>query len=178
MSDKIDWPEYYDPATGNPRSPGHERPEWSRTDCKLAGQRLAARFAADPAFGQQYLNVVQLWNANRGGDYTDRYRRVIVQEYHEKDGLPFNEHDFANVHRATWLWLLEGFARLVNHNPHQHGNVGDWGDPDPGNISRGDDINVRGVGAAANLFIFHNVPNGSGAFGMSTADIQPPLVTN
>ncbi len=172
MSSRAEWPEYYD-RNGAPKRPSSEadRPEWGRQECIDAGRTLAGLFAQNPAFGDSYLAVVKdFYATGQSGDFTDRYRDVIVPNVPGKSGSsPFNSHDFANVHRATWLWLLEGFSRLVDHNPHEPES---WGDPPPGEISRGEEA----IGAPADLF--HNVPNSKGFFAISTSDIPAPTVTH
>jgi hypothetical protein len=170
MSDRHDWPEYYH-GDGTPKRPAPEpdRPEWSREECKRYGLELAREFVTDRAFANEYLGRVKQYYADPTLDLTQNYREIIVGKIWAKQGQPFNAHDFANLHRAAWLHLLEGFACLVNYNPHGRGN---WGDPRPNDISHGEPEPPGPVG----VDLFHNVPNKQGYFSMNTTDIPPPDV--
>jgi hypothetical protein len=172
----LGWPDPYIPQNDITHSP--PTPLWSKQDVLAAGIVLAKGFVEDRTFAQAYLDVVQLFNPLDPADLTPRYKSVLFHKLQKLDSVPFNANDFANLHRATWLYLLEGFACLVNKNPH-----GDFGDPpataDPP-TSRGDEMVAAaqaGVPQDATR-CFHHVPNGTGYYAVTTLDIPPPVLTS
>jgi hypothetical protein len=163
----LGWPDPYTPTNDTTGSP--LTPTWQKDDVIRAGLTLAQLFVTDRNFATAYLDVVQAYEvSNMTAELVDDYRRIIFTALKLTNFTTFNANDFANLHRATWLWMLEGFACLVNKNPHV-----DWGNPlraGPVRVSRGD--------APPGARCFHNVPNKTGYFGLHTADmpVPPPLL--
>ena len=172
----LGWPDPYIPQGDITHSP--PAPLWSKQDVLAAGIVLAKAFVEDRTFATAYLDVVQLFNPLDPADLTARYKAVLFPKLQKVDAVPFNANDFANLHRATWLYLLEGFACLVNKNPH-----GDFGDP-PATanppVTRGDEMVAAAQAGAVHdaTRCFHHVPNGAGYYAVTTRDIPPPVLTS
>jgi hypothetical protein len=160
----IDWPPEYDASALG-------RPHWTVPQALDVGAALARLMLSKREFAMKYLSTVKKYYADFGEHSTEYF--VWLDEAIQAAELPLNTqgcnaHDFANAHRAAWLFSLEAFACLVDTNPHGH----DWGDPPivgtppHRGISRGDE----------HAEIFHNIPNATGSFAISTDDIPaPPL---
>ncbi len=179
----IDWPHEYDDNH-------FQVPHFTVQQAKDAGLALATQMFAKTELAERYLETVKAFY-HKPGDYSRRYLNLIQEAI---DGANLNlstqhcnEHDFANVHRTAWLHLFGTFARLVDKNPHLDSNGNPWwGDPpetSPGHrgISRGDEDLKAAVAsgneaaiARATLFDYHNIPNSTGAFAMSSDDVLMP----
>ncbi|MDP9104315.1 MAG: hypothetical protein M3N49_00030 [Candidatus Eremiobacteraeota bacterium] len=198
-----EWPPEYDATPLG-------QPHWTRQQALDAGHALADYMLSSVFFADRYLGVVKQYY-NDQQEYSGVYLGLI-EEALQRAGLDFhttgcNAHDYANTHRAAWLFLFETFARLVDKNPHKD-PLGRslWGDPDyvgtgPGRhrgISTGEDPippplqeNIRLATewakpgrqrfeqTSASEFVrpdYHNIPNLTGSFAISTDDIPAPTV--
>lgn len=169
----LGWPEPYLPDP----DPTHSVPEptWSKDQVIAAGLVLAQLFITDRAFADAYLAIVKRYYANITdpllSNCTQAYRDLLVPRLSNvRHPASFNEHDFANLHRATWLYLLESFTCLVNKNPH-----GNWGDPSATSpVLRGDEGGDPGPGRPK---CFHNIPNSTGYYALSSSDLASPAPT-
>lgn len=174
------WPAEYD-GTGM-------RPYLSPDQALMAGRALADMIFIDRGFAQSYLEIVKSYYADNK-EHSPEYLQLIDKAVGIAK-LPFNmqgcnAHDFANVHRAAWLLMLEPFACLVDKNPHidRNGNS-DWGDPpfvgDPPmhrGITDGKDELKQQIADDVHIFAFHNIPNLTGQFALSTDDIVAPPIS-
>lgn len=165
----LGWPQPYLPSndlTGSPPDP-----TWSKADVIAAGKELAKLFSSDRQLASSYLGTVQSYYANMTQDLTATYAGIILPALGKAAATTFNANDFANIHRATWLFLLEGFACLVDKNPH-----GDWGNPPVGGVTRGEDDSFMPAEPekAVRPRCFHNIPNARGYFAIGTDDMPDP----
>jgi hypothetical protein len=166
----LGWPDPYLPA-GDPTQ-SSTAPLWSKQQVLDAGLTLAQLFVTDREFAEKYHAIVQWYYAHKTdpilSECTARYAEAILTALKYPSTVPFNDNDFANLHRAMWLYLLESFACLVDKNPH-----GTWGDPPPGGSSRGDETAEGGERSKC----FHNIPNQRDYYALSTADMpdSPPV---
>ena len=167
-----DWPPEYDTTTIG-------RPHWTVQQALWAGRALATAMLGDARFARDYLFTVRAYYADRGEHAAEYFG--WIDEALKRSGATFdttgcNAHDFANTHRAAWLILLETFASLVDKNPHD-----DWGDPPmvgiPAHrgISRGEDALVADR-VNPTFVAFHNIPNLTGSFAISTDDLAAPPI--
>ncbi|MDQ6941866.1 MAG: hypothetical protein M3169_05030 [Candidatus Eremiobacteraeota bacterium] len=164
----LGWPDPYlpvpDPTMSAPA------PTWSKDQVIAAGLTLARLFVADRVFADKYHEIVRWYYAHKTdpilSECTARYAEAIFTALRLPPQTTFNEHDFANLHRAMWLFLLESFVCLVDKNPH-----GDWGDPKPpAVVSRGENE----MDAAGRPKCFHNIPNQRGYFALTSGDMPNP----
>jgi len=166
-----DWPDPY--IDGEKNTP----PSWRRAQTLDAGRMLANRMLNDRGFALSYLGVVKQFYL-KPDDYTERFATLIELAYPTGDMKAFNANDFANVHRAAWLYLFQAFSCLVDKN--LHGKHDDWGDPLPGaQTSNGKEQVVVGerVLRVAILPNVHNIPNATGYFALtSMRDVPAPLI--
>jgi hypothetical protein len=156
-----EWPNPYelapDPHSSTPLTPG-----WQRKTAVNTGADMATRLLADPSFARLYYNVVAAYNA-QPADYIVRYSTVIGQ-LSGTSMEEFNAHDLANVHHSAWLHLLRALVSLTNQNIH-----GDNGDPPPNGTTHRDPERIFG-GEHAEWF--HNIPNGTGSYALTTQDVS------
>jgi hypothetical protein len=173
----ISWPEQYWSLT----APDYPiTPSWSPQECVDAGNAMAKRFIDDRRFAEEYLRIVRAHKSPfyKGKDLTSIYQVLIQRAYPDAEYTLFNAHDFANVHHATWLVILEAFACLVDYNPH-----GDWGDPplfngQPG-VTHGEPYKPstpRAKPRNVHIDHFHTVPNDMGCYAINSTDIQAPAI--
>lgn len=148
-----DWPQPYlpdDAIAGNPPDP-----IWSKQDVVNAGAALAERMLTDPIFAEAYGGIVR-----DTGERHDRYHVLINALY--PNNLGFNSNDFANIHHVAWILLLRTVVSITNENIH-----GDWGEPPAESSFHADSDRDP------NPEWFHNTPNATGYFAVSTLDVQP-----
>ena len=99
---------------------------------------------------------------------------LIQEAYRVGDYSNFNAHDFANIHHAAWLVLLQPFSCLTGFNPHEGGS---WGDPPKtaaGTCGITDGKRLTHASTKPNDRDYHNIPNATGAYAVHGADITPP----
>jgi hypothetical protein len=169
--DDAPWPSPYrafsDPCTEvEPRLP-------RRTVMDFAKVITTWFLADDQSLAQDYGTFAELFQSeattsNLYGEYRD-VLRARLREPKKGDAKSIlldvvNEHDMANLHRATWLRLYRALSCMININLH-----GDWGDPPAGGTSQG----REGYDASGERS-FHTTPNGYGSFAISTLDFPPP----
>ncbi|HTD34379.1 MAG TPA: hypothetical protein VK665_12000 [Candidatus Elarobacter sp.] len=150
-----------------------------------------------PSLRDAYMALVYRARSNALIDFTDEYRTLVneitarssneraasaavsqlgapsgVSHHDVLDYTKFNANDFANVHRVAWLLLGRALASLTNLNPH-----GDWGDPPPNGSAHPSDLEhqrVRHRGANFEQLNYHYVPNLTGHYAVSSADVATP----
>ncbi len=163
-----DWPdEIYS------RSMPKVSPSFPRAEAIAAGHAMAALFVTDRSFAERYLAKVQISKNDKINDHAADYIPLIREAYPAGDYSNFNAHDFANIHHATWLVLLQAFSCLIDLNPHENGS---WGDPKIcDDITNGSDGHDEGGNLKATDY--HNIPNLYGKYAISTTDIPPPMLS-
>jgi hypothetical protein len=163
-----DWPdEIYS------RSQPAVSPSFPRAEAIAAGHAMAALFVTDRNFAERYLAKVQISKNDKTNDHAADYVPLIKEAYPAGDYTNFNAHDFANIHHATWLVLLQAFSCLIDLNPHENGS---WGNPKLcDDITNGSDGHDEGGTLTASDY--HNIPNLYGKYAISTTDIPPPMLS-
>jgi hypothetical protein len=145
-------------------------PSFPRPEAIAAGHAMAALFITDRSFAERYLAKVQISKYDKKNDHSAEYIPLIREAYPSGDYSNFNAHDFANIHRATWLVMLQAFSCLIDLNPHENGA---WGDPKIcDDITNGSDNHDEPGHVSASDY--HNIPNLYGKYAISTTDIPPP----
>jgi hypothetical protein len=164
MSWPPDWPsqpsQYLPPndATQSPPAPG-----WSKADVFAAGEALALWLLSRPGDAENWRGIVVDAKLN-GGEHIAQYRAIITKLYPDASASAFNSNDFANVYRVAWLLIGRALTSLMNTNPH-----GDWADPPPNGSIRPEAERSPEV-----IFFYHTVPNATGYYAVSTADMNMP----
>lgn len=174
------WPRPYPAETDSCIA---RKPRLSRhTILELAPTLVRWFLDDDQRFGLWYRQLVDIFrDRNLAPQDLHRNYLCLIDERFGRDdprrsyAKVANEHDLANLHRATWLLMYHGICRLLNYNLH-----GDWGDPPGGATSQGlyDDkgrSRHAKVPALQGYFVtFHTNPNYYGSYAIGSADIPPP----
>jgi hypothetical protein len=171
-----DWPDPYLPDDDG--SPAWRLspliPTWRKVHVILAGVEVARNLISDTKnFGVQYLDVVTRAKGTESTvEHVNEFRTLINRVYPAGDFSSFNSNDFANVHHAAWLMLNRALVSLTDLNPH-----GDWGDP-PANTSAhptpADAVHTEAQTSNVSIEYYHYVPNLTGYYAVSSADVGTP----
>jgi hypothetical protein len=154
-----DWPKPYLPENPILNNPPDPSADWSKAEVLKAGAELAKRLIidpTDPTFPADYRATV---NDKAHPERVDEYKQLINRAY--PNAFTFNSNDFANIHHVAWIMLLRAVVTLTNENIH-----GDWGDP-PAESSFHSEPERSGEYAEW----FHNTPNATGYYAVSTLDV-------
>jgi hypothetical protein len=158
----IQWPNNYDPTAGTV----HPRPVLTPEQCMATGRLLAKKMITDHTFAGKYLTRVKNHYRNPGVDATGAYAALIALADPAVDPASINEHDFANVHRATWLVIVRALSRLVALNPFQSTlNTNEWADPQGGTEREVDLPTKHGA-------FFFRIPNAKGYYALTNAHMD------
>jgi hypothetical protein len=133
----------------------------------------------DQTFGQGYRELARLYRSAQNRNLIDQYLALLTDRAGKQLASDWrlyvaNEHDFANLHRAVWLLMLQALSRVLDFNLH-----GDWGDPPAGGTSQGryDDASGRTYFDKTYRVYpenFHTTPNAYGSYAISTLDLPAP----
>ena len=133
----------------------------SKPDCFAAGEALAMWLLTNPTAAEEFRAVVEQAKLHLNEEHIADYRRILSPVFSSTD---LNSNDFANVFHVAWLLIGRALTSLMNANPHR-----DWGDP-PANGS----LHFEEDRSQSKLFFYHTVPNATGYYAVSTADMTMP----
>jgi hypothetical protein len=175
----MEWPTPYIPGDA---SGVFRKPSLSIEESITVGDALAEALIRNEPFGSGYLGgfatyylaAIKLYHRMpEDYDFTAAYKVLIVRALQGGTGVPdlsrFNEHDFANIHRAAWLAVTRALCRLVGFSPFYDAHADpptQWGDPPDGGVRRGAMLTTkRGM-------FFIETPNTSGFYAIHNRDFD------